>query len=58
MAPLMEAGIRDFDLNLWVGIFAPRATPNETIARLNRDINHRSLPIRACATTWLMWAPI
>jgi tripartite-type tricarboxylate transporter receptor subunit TctC len=36
---LMEVGVRDFDLNLWVGIFAPRATPKETVARFNNDIN-------------------
>ena len=32
-------GIRNFDISAWVGIFAPRGTPREVVARLNRDIN-------------------
>jgi tripartite-type tricarboxylate transporter receptor subunit TctC len=32
-------GIADFDLTLWVGFFAPRATSNEIIRRLNTEIN-------------------
>jgi len=35
----MESDVRDFDLNLWVGIFAPGATPKEIVMRLNSDIN-------------------
>jgi tripartite-type tricarboxylate transporter receptor subunit TctC len=34
-----ETGIRNFDISGWVGIFAPRGTPREVMARLNRDIN-------------------
>jgi tripartite-type tricarboxylate transporter receptor subunit TctC len=33
------AGLGDFDLSLWQGFFAPRATPPEVIARLNTEIN-------------------
>jgi tripartite-type tricarboxylate transporter receptor subunit TctC len=33
------AGIADFDISLWQGIFAPRATPKEVVARLNAEIN-------------------
>jgi tripartite-type tricarboxylate transporter receptor subunit TctC len=32
-------GMQDFDLTLWVGFFAPRGTPKEVVARLNREIN-------------------
>lgn len=32
-------GIEDFDLTLWVGFFAPHGTPEEIVARLNREIN-------------------
>jgi tripartite-type tricarboxylate transporter receptor subunit TctC len=32
-------GIKDFDFTLWVGIFAPRATPPAVVARLNGAIN-------------------
>jgi tripartite-type tricarboxylate transporter receptor subunit TctC len=32
-------GIKDFDFTLWVGIFAPRATPKAVVARLNGAIN-------------------
>jgi tripartite-type tricarboxylate transporter receptor subunit TctC len=28
-----------FDLTLWAGVFAPRGTPKETVARLNQEIN-------------------
>jgi tripartite-type tricarboxylate transporter receptor subunit TctC len=34
-----ETGIRNFDISAWVGIFAPRGTPREVVARLNHDIN-------------------
>ena len=33
------SGIRDFDITLWQGFFAPRATPKEIVARLNAEIN-------------------
>jgi tripartite-type tricarboxylate transporter receptor subunit TctC len=33
------AGIADFDLSLWQGIFAPRGTPSDVVARLNAEIN-------------------
>ena len=34
-----ELGYRDFDLSLWIGVFAPRGTPQPIVARLNREIN-------------------
>lgn len=34
-----ESGIRSFDIFAWVGVFAPRGTPSDVVARLNRDIN-------------------
>jgi tripartite-type tricarboxylate transporter receptor subunit TctC len=33
------AGIPGFDCTLWQGFFAPRGTPREVVARLNREIN-------------------
>jgi tripartite-type tricarboxylate transporter receptor subunit TctC len=33
------AGLADFDITLWVGFFAPRATPKPIVARLNAEIN-------------------
>ena len=33
------AGIKGFDFTLWVGFFAPRATPKEIVTRLNTEIN-------------------
>jgi tripartite-type tricarboxylate transporter receptor subunit TctC len=33
------AGIPGFDFTLWQGFFAPRGTPIEVVARLNREIN-------------------
>jgi len=32
-------GFLDFDFTLWQGFFAPKGTPKEVIARLNREIN-------------------
>lgn len=32
-------GMKDFDFTLWAGVFAPRATPPEIIAKLNTEIN-------------------
>jgi tripartite-type tricarboxylate transporter receptor subunit TctC len=34
-----ETGIRSFDIVAWVGVFAPRGTPSDIVARLNREIN-------------------
>jgi tripartite-type tricarboxylate transporter receptor subunit TctC len=33
------AGLAGFDISLWQGVFAPRATPKEVVARLNAEIN-------------------
>jgi tripartite-type tricarboxylate transporter receptor subunit TctC len=33
------AGIKDFDITLWQGFFAPRGTPPLVVARLNGEIN-------------------
>lgn len=33
-----EQGVADFDLSLWVGIFAPRGTPADVVARLSGEI--------------------
>jgi tripartite-type tricarboxylate transporter receptor subunit TctC len=32
-------GLADFDIGLWQGIFAPRATPKDVVSRLNTEIN-------------------
>jgi tripartite-type tricarboxylate transporter receptor subunit TctC len=32
-------GMTDFDFTLWQGIFAPRGTPPEIVAKLNAAIN-------------------
>lgn len=33
-----EAGVGEFEVSVWQGVVAPRGTPKETIARLNREI--------------------
>jgi tripartite-type tricarboxylate transporter receptor subunit TctC len=33
------SGIKDFDITLWQGFFAPRDTPKDIVARLNTEIN-------------------
>jgi tripartite-type tricarboxylate transporter receptor subunit TctC len=32
-------GMKDFDFTLWAGVFAPRSTPPEIVAKLNSEIN-------------------
>jgi tripartite-type tricarboxylate transporter receptor subunit TctC len=34
----VEAGYPNSDLNFWIGIFAPAGTPNNVVAKLNREI--------------------
>jgi len=34
---LIEQGLKGADVDMWYGLFAPKGTPPETIARLNRE---------------------
>lgn len=36
---IAEAGFRDFDVNPWFGLMAPKRTPPELIQKINRDVN-------------------
>lgn len=36
---LAEAGVQGVDGNIWYGMFAPKGTPPELIARLNREVH-------------------
>lgn len=36
---LIESGVSDFQMNSWIGVFAPIKTPREVVDRLNREIN-------------------
>jgi tripartite-type tricarboxylate transporter receptor subunit TctC len=36
---LDEAGLSPFNLDIWVGLFAPRNTPDDLVARVNRELN-------------------
>ena len=33
------SGIKDFDIALWQGLFAPRGTPKDVVARLHKEVN-------------------
>lgn len=35
---LIEAGVPDFDLSTWYGIWAPAGTPREIVARMNAEV--------------------
>jgi tripartite-type tricarboxylate transporter receptor subunit TctC len=35
---MKEAGLPDFDLNSWNGIFAPANTPKEIVTKLNTEL--------------------
>jgi len=36
---LMEAGIKNFEFSTWYGLFVPRGTPLEIVAKLNTTVN-------------------
>ena len=36
---IAEAGFKDFDVNPWFGLMAPRQTPRDVILKINRDVN-------------------
>jgi tripartite-type tricarboxylate transporter receptor subunit TctC len=36
---LIEQGLKDADVDMWYGLFAPKGTPDDTIGRLNREMN-------------------
>ncbi len=35
---MMEAGVKDFEVSIWIGMLAPRGTPRPIIAKLNSEI--------------------
>jgi tripartite-type tricarboxylate transporter receptor subunit TctC len=39
VATFAENGVADFDVNSWVGLMAPAATPKPVLARLNAELN-------------------
>ncbi|MFM1988875.1 MAG: hypothetical protein RJA99_1832 [Pseudomonadota bacterium] len=34
-----EAGVKDVDVSIWLGLFAPVGTPPEIVARINAEVN-------------------
>lgn len=36
---IAEAGFKDFNVNPWFGLMAPKGTPRELVARINKDVN-------------------
>jgi tripartite-type tricarboxylate transporter receptor subunit TctC len=36
---LIEQGLKDADVDMWYGFFAPKDTPQDIVMRLNKDIN-------------------
>ncbi len=36
---LIEQGLKDADVTMWYGLFAPKDTPSEIVDRLNKDMN-------------------
>ena len=37
--PISSAGVPGFEMNPWVAVFAPAATPPQLVGRLNAEIN-------------------
>jgi tripartite-type tricarboxylate transporter receptor subunit TctC len=35
---MIEAGIKDFDVSIWIGLMAPHGSPEVAIARLNKEV--------------------
>ena len=46
------SGIKDFDIALWQGFFAPRGTPPEIVARLHAEINKILVDRRSRRSCW------
>ena len=38
MPTLIEQGLKDADVDMWYGLFAPKGTPAELVERLNKEI--------------------
>jgi tripartite-type tricarboxylate transporter receptor subunit TctC len=36
---IAEAGLKDVDVSIWLGLFAPAGTPGEIVARINAEVN-------------------
>jgi tripartite-type tricarboxylate transporter receptor subunit TctC len=36
---IAEAGLKDVDVSIWLGLFAPVGTPAEIVARINAEVN-------------------
>jgi tripartite-type tricarboxylate transporter receptor subunit TctC len=36
---MAEAGLKDVDVSIWLGLFAPAGTPPEVVARINAEVN-------------------
>jgi tripartite-type tricarboxylate transporter receptor subunit TctC len=36
---LIEQGLKDADVDMWYGLFAPKNTPSEIVSRLNRELD-------------------
>jgi len=36
---LAEAGVAGYEATIWIGMVAPKGTPQPTVDRLNREIN-------------------
>ena len=37
---MIEAGVPGYEATAWFGVFAPAATPNDLVVKLNQDIGH------------------
>ena len=46
---MQEAGVPDFDISTWYGLFVPTSTPDDVVAHLNKAITGalRSAPVQA-----------
>jgi tripartite-type tricarboxylate transporter receptor subunit TctC len=36
---MIEAGVKDFDVSIWIGVMAPHGSPDAAIARLNKEVS-------------------
>lgn len=45
---MQEAGVPDFDISTWYGLFVPASTPDDVVAHLNKAITGalRSAPVQ------------
>lgn len=41
MPTLAEAGVPGYEVNVWYGLFAPKGTPRQVVAKISSDVSRQ-----------------